>query len=84
MDNIQKQKINWERRPHKKWVNDIFLGYYKYTDGKSIKDSSKYWDIKHILPFLTYLEENNIKNINVECVYVLIFKLLSPTISKLF
>lgn len=66
MENVQKFIRTWERRKHKKWLNTIFNDYSNYLLSSSKKDISKAWDLKHIIPYLYFLEDNHLNKITTQ------------------
>lgn len=69
MESIQEYMNYWERRKHKKWVDDLFINYCQHLKNLKKKEISKTWDLQHVIPFLNYLEQNNLKKITVKNVY---------------
>ncbi len=63
-------KINlWKGEKHKKWLNSLFNEYVDFLSESNKTDNTKEWEIKSLIYYFRYLEENNYKSISIKSVY---------------
>lgn len=59
----------WKGEKHKKWLNDMFNEYVDFLSASSKTEFTQEWEIKSLICFLRYLDDNRYKKITIEIVF---------------
>ena len=63
-------KINlWKGEGHSKWLNNLFDDYTMFIVNSKKTNQTQEWEIKSLIYFFRYLENNNYKNITLDSIY---------------
>lgn len=63
-------KINlWKGENHRKWLNDLFDEYVIFLSNSTKTEHTQEWEIKSLIYYFRYLDNNNYKKITLESVY---------------
>ena len=63
-------KINlWKGERHSKWLNNLFDDYTMFIVNSKKTNQTQEWEIKSLIYFFRYLENNNYKNITLDSIY---------------
>lgn len=66
---VQAKTNLWKGENHKKWLNSLFDEYIVYLSESNKTQYTQEWEIKSLIYYFRYLEDNNYKKVTLESSY---------------
>lgn len=66
---VQAKITLWKGEKHKKWLNNLFDEYVVFLSNSNKTPNTQEWEIKAIIYYFRYLENNNYNKITLQSLY---------------